>query len=278
MDDLDHIEINELLGKGAFGDVFAGKYNGTDVAIKQAVSDSSQLRREYIVYSRLKGGVGIPAVYWFGVYLHRPALIMDIMGPSTEDLFDYCNRAFSIKTVLLLADQLISCMEFVHSKGILHRDIKPSNFVMGRPPRAGQVYLVDFGVATKHSMEYKEDLPFVGTMRYASINVHLGVRSSWRDDMESLGYVLVYYLAGRLPWQNVVAPTKRVKCGIVLSRKLAGGLAHKNVPTIILRIIKYCRDLRFEDTPDYAKLRHRLKRHANDKGIVYDNRFDWMSQ
>ena len=169
-------------------------------------------------------------------------------------------------------------MEFVHSKGILHRDIKPSNFVMGRPPRAGQVYLVDFGVATKHSMEYKEDLPFVGTMRYASINVHLGVRSSWRDDMESLGYVLVYYLAGRLPWQNVVAPTKRVKCGIVLSRKLAGGLAHKNVPTIILRIIKYCRDLRFEDTPDYAKLRHRLKRHANDKGIVYDNRFDWMSQ
>jgi casein kinase 1 len=274
--------IGELIGRGAFGDVYAGTYKGERVAIKQATSDKSQLRREYLVYSRLRDGsaappaVGIPAVHWFGLVETRPTMVMDIMGPCVEDLFDYCNRVFSVKTVLLLADQIISCLEFVHSRRVLHRDIKPTNFVMGVPPRAHQVFLVDFGVATKSTPVYSEDMSFVGTVRYASINTHLGVRSSRRDDMESVGYMLVYFLAGRLPWQNVHAPTKDSKRAIVLSRKLHSGLAHENVPTPILRYIKYCRELFFEDTPQYNKLRRRLRRCAADRKIVYDNRFDWM--
>lgn len=90
-----------------------------------------QLLYESKLYRVLQGGVGVPNVHWFGVEGDFNVLVIDLLGPSLEDLFRYCQKKFSLKTVLMLADQLLKRIEFVHSRHFLHRDIKPDNFLIG---------------------------------------------------------------------------------------------------------------------------------------------------
>ncbi|GKC73531.1 eukaryotic translation initiation factor 3 subunit C-like protein [Tanacetum coccineum] len=109
-----------------------------------------QLLYESKLYKILQGGTGIPNVRWYGVEGDYNVLVMDLLGPSLEDLFNFCSRKLSLKTVLMLADQMINRVEFIHCKSFLHRDIKPDNFLMGLGRRANQVYAIDFGLAKKY--------------------------------------------------------------------------------------------------------------------------------
>lgn len=153
---------------------------------------------------------------------------MELLGPSLEDLFTYCNRRFTIKTVLMIADQMIDRIEYVHNKLFIHRDIKPDNFLMGRGRYCNKLYLIDFGLAkryrdrnTKQHIFYRKDKNLTGTARYASMNAHLGIEQARRDDMESIGYVLMYFNRGSLPWQGLKAATKKQKYERISEKKMS---------------------------------------------------------
>merc|ERR1712062_969248 len=214
--------LGRKIGSGSFGDIYLGTNinTGDEVAIKLESTKTRhpQLAYEYKVYRILAGGVGVPIVRWFGKEGDYNVMVMEILGPSLEDLFNFCSRRFTMKTVLMLADQMIGRIEFVHNKNFIHRDIKPDNFLMGIGRHCNKLFLIDYGLAkkfrdnrTRQHIAYREDKNLTGTARYASINAHLGIEQSRRDDMESLGYVLMYFNRGSLPWQGLKAATKKTE-------------------------------------------------------------------
>ncbi|KAJ3369666.1 serine/threonine protein kinase [Kappamyces sp. JEL0680] len=271
------------IGSGSFG---INVVNAEEVAIKlePVRAKHPQLEYEARVYKALAGGVGIPFVRWFGVEGDYNCMVVDLLGPSLEDLFNFCGRKFTLKTVLLLADQLISRIEFVHSKNFLHRDIKPDNFLMGNGKRGNQVNVIDFGLAKKYRdprthlhIPYKENKNLTGTARYASINTHLGVEQSRRDDLESLGYVLMYFCRGSLPWQGLKAATKKQKYDRIMEKKMTTPteVLCKGFPQEFAVFLNYTRTLRFDDKPDYTYLRKIFRDLFVREMFHYDYVFDW---
>eukprot|EP01118_Nematostelium_gracile_P003650 TRINITY_DN1421_c0_g1_i1.p1 TRINITY_DN1421_c0_g1~~TRINITY_DN1421_c0_g1_i1.p1 ORF type:complete len:399 (-),score=101.46 TRINITY_DN1421_c0_g1_i1:147-1343(-) len=283
--------LGRKVGAGSFGDIYTGTNitNQEEVAIKleSIRSKHPQLFYEAKLYKILAGGVGIPYVRWFGVEGEYNVMVMDLLGPSLEDLFNYCGRKFSLKTVLMLADQMLRRIEFVHSKCFIHRDIKPDNFLMGLEKRGNQVFLIDFGLAKKYRdpkthqhIVYREHKSLTGTARYASINAHLGIEQSRRDDLESLGYVLMYFNRGNLPWQGLKSPTKKQKYDKISEKKIATSIdtLTKGYPAEFSQYMNYCRSLHFEDKPDYAYLRKIFRDLFLKEGMKYDAMFDWTIQ
>ncbi|GKC50433.1 casein kinase 1-like protein 2 [Tanacetum coccineum] len=243
-----------------------------------------QLLYESKLYKILQGGTGIPNVRWYGVEGDYNVLVMDLLGPSLEDLFNFCSRKLSLKTVLMLADQMINRVEFIHCKSFLHRDIKPDNFLMGLGRRANQVYAIDFGLAKKYRdssthqhIPYRENKNLTGTARYASMNTHLGIEQSRRDDLESLGFVLMYFLRGSLPWQGLKAGNKKQKYERISEKKVSTSIEAlcRGYPTEFASYFHYCRSLRFDDKPDYAYLKRIFRDLFIREGFQFDYVFDW---
>eukprot|EP00445_Apocalathium_hangoei_P091047 CAMPEP_0204245708 /NCGR_PEP_ID=MMETSP0361-20130328/97771_1 /ASSEMBLY_ACC=CAM_ASM_000343 /TAXON_ID=268821 /ORGANISM="Scrippsiella Hangoei, Strain SHTV-5" /LENGTH=415 /DNA_ID=CAMNT_0051218917 /DNA_START=59 /DNA_END=1308 /DNA_ORIENTATION=+ len=226
--------LGRKIGSGSFGDIYIGTnvQTGEEVAIKleSIKSRHPQLLYESKLYKILAGGVGVPNVHWYGVEGDYNVMVIDLLGPSLEDLFSFCNRKFSLKTSLMIADQMINRVEYVHAKNFIHRDIKPDNFLIGLGKKANQVHIIDFGLAKKYRdpktqqhIPYREGKSLTGTARYASVNTHLGIEQSRRDDLEAVGYVLMYFNRGSLPWQGLKANSKTEKLnthlGIEQSRR-----------------------------------------------------------
>ncbi|KAJ9506468.1 hypothetical protein QJQ45_019467 [Haematococcus lacustris] len=341
--------LGRKLGGGSFGEIF----------LESVKARHPQLLYESKLYKILQGGgelwrasaanwrnlawqpthilhvsaAGIPNLRWYGIEGDYNVMVIDLLGPSLEDLFNFCNRRFSIKTVLMLADQMrsyachvllailllqLSRLEMVHTRSFIHRDIKPDNFLMGLGKRANQVNIIDFGLAKKYRdpkthvhIPYCENKNLTGTARYASVNTHLGIEQSRRDDLESLGYVFMYFLWGSLPWQGLQAATKKqkwVKANVAPQQVFCGAGQHrmpdeyltcfslncryekisekkmktsfeslcKGLPQEFITYFTYVRSLRFDEKPDYAFLRRMFRDlFSKEAGWSWDFVYDW---
>jgi serine/threonine protein kinase len=262
----DNYIILKQIGSGSFGEVFlAQRKDGGYVAAK--IEEKNRLPRilnEYKIYRYLdnKGfKIGLPKIYDFYQTPSYNIMFMQLLGPSLEDLFNKYGRQFKQETVSKLADQLITLLESLHKAHFIHRDIKPNNFLIGRE-NSDQLYIMDFGLSKKY-MNYTTHIPFrdkrslIGTARYASINMHFGIEPTRRDDLESVGYMLIYFLKGSLPWQGMrkkrslsnLEKIKDMKVCIKLEELCSG------LPACFSSYLAYCRKLKFDEEPDYEYLR-----------------------
>jgi len=280
--------LGRKLGSGSFGDIYfaVNTQTGEEFAVKLESTKSKHpmLMYEAKLLKHLQGVPGLATVHYCDVEGDYNVMVMDLLGPSLEDLFNICTRKFSLKTVLMIADQMLYRIEYLHSKNFIHRDIKPDNFLVGHGKKSNIIYVIDFGLAKKYRdaksqqhILYRENKSLTGTARYASINAHVGIEQSRRDDLEAIGYVLMYFMRGQLPWQGFQAKNKEEKYQKIMESKksTSAEVLCQGHPAVFCSYLKYCRALRFEDRPDYAYLRRLFKDLFMREGFVNDGLFDW---
>ena len=274
------------IGEGSFGRIYKAVYNGNFYALKFECIDNSPnlLENEAIIMNYLKGP-NIPYIKIYGSYLKYNILVMQLLGRSLENIFEEKKR-FSLKTVCMLGYQFVTILEYIHNKHIVHRDIKPDNFAMGLSNLSQYVYLLDFGLAKKYrSSKTLKQIPLVnrqkltGTARYASINALKGFEHSRRDDLESAGYVLIYFLKGRLPWQGLAAKTKEERYRKILRKKI--DITPKELCNELNeefeKYIEYTRKLEYIEQPDYDMLKSLFNSVLTKDHIKFDYIYDWTT-
>lgn len=281
--------LGRKLGSGSFGEIFVcvNTETGEHVVAKLERSDAecSQLAYEARVMRWMSGTRGIPRVHWSGAEGSYNVLVMDLLGPSLEDLFNYCGRRFSLKTTLMIADQLLHRVECIHSHGFIHRDVKPDNFLIGLRGAANTLHVVDFGLAKRYRHPithahrvHRDGKGLIGTPRYASVNNHLGIEQSRRDDMESIGYMIVYFVKGALPWQGLRhCASKKLKYQQILEKKISKTFTDlcQDLPEEFRTYFEHVRTLRFDERPDYARMRAMFRALFFASGFENDGVFDW---
>jgi len=285
-------DIKHSIGSGSYSDVHIGvdRHTGQSIAAKfewQKAEKTNKLLAEAKLYENFADSTGqVPRALWHGSEGEYNIMVTDLLGLSLEDHFKTCGRRFGLKTVSMLAMQMIDRLDFVHALGILHRDIKPQNFLMGLDHEASKVYIIDFGLSKRYRdpvtdkhVPMQEKKGMTGTVRYTSMNLHDGLEPSRRDDLISTGYVLMYFNLGKLPWQGIDGPTKKVKQKRIGRCKQRTGFEDlcKGVPNQFLRYFTYCDALSFEDKPDYAFLKQLFVDLLEDEGFQDDGLFDWMA-
>ncbi|KAH8366447.1 hypothetical protein KR084_006423 [Drosophila pseudotakahashii] len=276
------------IGSGSFGDIYLGLNvkDGSEVAIKVESIEAKypQLMYEAKVYEKLIHRPGFPELFHFGGEKNYNAMVIELLGPSLEELFNVCKRRFSLKTVLMLTDQLLMRIECVHEHGFIHRDIKPDNFLMGLGNHCNKLYLIDFGLSKRYKdiesemhIPYRKDRNLTGTVRYASINAQMGVEQSRRDDMESLCYCMMYFNLGKLPWQGITAANKKQKYEKILEKKKSVTIPElcQGFPHEFSLLMTYVRNLRFKEPPDHVYVRQLFRILLRSLNHQYDYIYDW---
>jgi len=252
-----------------------------------------QLRHEYKVYRELQNIKGVCKVHYYGTHHNFNVMVLDLLGPSLEELFTKCGRRFTLKTTLKLADQLLERCDALHSRHLIHRDIKPANFVVSGDPatdRSPMVFCIDFGLSkrfrspnTLQHIPHRVGKSLTGTPRYASIANHLGIEQSRRDDLEAIGYVLVYFAKGRLPWQGLKAKSAHKKYALILEKKQAISIRElcEGCPPQFAEYLAYCRELKFDAQPNVAYLRRLFRdlyaQQGHDVQQLAANDWDWTT-
>jgi serine/threonine protein kinase len=280
-------QVKKKIAAGTFGEVYlASISNGEEFALKaeKLSSRHPQLIYESKLLKTLHGAAGIPSVRWAGIEGNHAVMIIDLLGPSLEDLFSLCNRKFCLKTVLMLADQMLSRIEYIHTKGFIHRDIKPENFLIGLGKRSSLLYLIDFGLSKRYRdskthmhIPYKDGKHLTGTARYASLNTHIGVEQSRRDDLECIAYVLMYLNRGNLPWQGISAQNRLDKYRMIMDKKASISPEDlcRGFPDEFKVFLGYCKSLKFDEKPDYGYLKRLFKDLFISEGFEADHVYDW---
>lgn len=285
-----HYHLKRRIGGGSFGEVYFGEDVQTheEVAIKleRTKTRAPQLIYESKIYLLFAGGINVPRLHWFGTESNYNVMVIDYLGKSLEDLFQQCHQKFTLKTVLMIAEQCLSALQFVHLKTFIHRDIKPDNFLVGSKARSNQIFVIDFGLSkrykdpkTNEHIRYASGKHLTGTARYASINALKGYEQSRRDDLEALGYCLVYFLKGKLPWMGIDAKTREEKYEKIMEVKssISPEELCEGLPEEFAQYLTLVRDLKFFEDPNYGNYRAMFRNLFIRNGFVYDYQYDWVN-
>ena len=274
------------LGEGSFGMIYKAEYNGNYYALKFEDRNGQNLLESEAAIMKYLEGPNIPNVKSYGYSGKYNILVMELLDKSLEDLFSKLKH-FSLKTTCMLAVQMLTVLEFIHTRHIIHRDIKPDNFVMGLKKNSQTLYLLDFGLAKKYrSSTTLIQYPMInkkkltGTARYASINALRGLEQSRRDDLEAVGYVLMYLLRGSLPWQGLQAKNKEERYKKIMQKKIETNsydLCY-GFPSEFERYVEYCKGLEYTEEPRYEMLKEGFMRVLRREHCKFDYIYDWTTE
>ena len=275
------------IGKGGFGEIWKCEDTTTHKVYAMKIASNyeqgyNQLLNEIEIYKLLKGYSCFPTIHWSANREEDAILVMDLLGQSLEDLFIQQKNKFSLKTTLLLAEKMLTLVECLHRNGLVHRDLKPANFMVDMNGKS--LHLIDFGLAKKYinpsdnkHIPFKEHSHQAGTIKFWSMNNHDGVEHSRRDDLESIAYMLIYFMKGSLPWEGECGRSfnkraekvQNIKANISIE-KLCEGL-----PAEFPVFLKCIRSLSFSETPHYAEYKQMFRDlHIKTFGN-YDETYDW---
>jgi serine/threonine protein kinase len=253
-------KLLEKIGEGAFGSIYKGENNRTKelvaIKIEPIENNTKLLKNESIIYQFLINTEGMPNVKWFGKDSCNYYMVINLLGESLQSLKERKNT-FSLKLVLQIGIQIINLLRKIHNKGLVHRDIKPDNFLLGLNNKNKEIHIIDFGFCktflndNKH-IEMKKTNNIIGTANFASINAHDFNELSRRDDLESLGYMLIYFYLGNLPWKDY-SNNEIIK---IMKNNI---MNDETIPKIILKYFEIIKCLRFKEEPDYDLLINTFK-------------------
>jgi serine/threonine protein kinase len=244
----------EKIGEGSFGYIYKAlniRTNGcVAIKIEPIANNTKLLKNEANIYRYLLNTTGIPDVKWFGKDKTNYYMVLNLLGKSLQDIKND-KQIFSLILVAKIAIKILIILKELHSKGIIHRDIKPDNFLFGLD---NNLYLIDFGLAYFiDDIEFKKTNGLIGSVTYASLNAHDFIMLTRRDDLESLGYMLIYFYLGKLPWNEINKDTiliKKMKKEIIID---------KRIPEIFKEYMNYVRKLQLNEIPNYELLISKFK-------------------
>ena len=192
-------------------------------------------------------------------------------------LLESVGGKFTLATTLKVCIQVLAIIQEIHNRGVVLRYLKPGNMVIGKGENKDYIYLIDFEIAKNYikngtHIPYTENKKIKGNPDYISLNTQLGKEISRRDDIECLGYNLIYFMKGKLPWSHMRKNYEILQKKIDISLdELCEGL-----PEEFKEFIKYSRELEFTEEPDYNYLNGLLKKVAEKNGIDIDKtKYDW---
>ena len=276
------------LGQGSFGSIYQAQSKCSNkyyaVKLEEMRQNQFVLEEESIFISYLNCP-RIPKLKTFGYSGSLIILVMELLGDSLDKIFDKLpSRKMSIRCVCNIAYQLLMIFEIIHNCNIIHRDIKPANVAIGFEEKSKFIYLLDFGLSKKYrSSKTKKHFPFVqgnkliGNARYSSINALDGGTQSRRDDLESLGYLLLYLLLGRLPWQGHISHSKEDKYYKIreIKKNTTPEELCQGLPPQIQEYVEYTRNLEYETDPDYNYLKNLFLTILKHYNWEFDYYYDW---
>ena len=288
------ILLNKKLGSGSFGQIYQCLNTKTNEILACKIESINELKPQLYHESKIlllmKNCTGFPTCYDFILTDQDKILIMDYLGPNLDTIMnklpsDNNIKKFTTKTSLMIMIQAIERLKCLHEKGIIHRDIKPENFVIGPKNKERIIYLIDFGLSKKISNDkilptIKADRNIIGTMRYISMNTHQGYEQGRRDDLESLFYIIIYFIKGELPWQNIKCKTRQEKYNKIFEIKkkvTEDGELVEDLPLEMKKILEYILGLNFAERPNYLMMKNAIELILNKLNYSNDLQFDWYN-